>query len=131
MGRSKESVVYLDTHIVIWLYAGLVEKLSGKAKKIIEDRDLFISEVVRLELQYLFEIGRIKVTPSQIIRDLSRSINMKISSCPLNEIIDQALRIKWTRDVFDRLLAAEVQATGGRFVTADATIRKNLKQAVW
>jgi len=131
MGRSKASVAYLDTHIVVWLYAGLVEKLTENAKRTIEDNDVVISQLVKLELQYLFETGRIKVSPSKMIQALGRSIDLKISNCPLNEMIDQSIKISWTRDVFDRLLAAEVEATGGRFVTADATIRENLKQAVW
>jgi hypothetical protein len=33
MGRSKESLAYLDTHIVVWLYAGLVGKLSDTTTK--------------------------------------------------------------------------------------------------
>jgi PIN domain nuclease of toxin-antitoxin system len=59
MARNKQSVVFLDTHITVWLYAGLIEKISQTAKKTIEANDLLISPMVKLELQYLFEIGRI------------------------------------------------------------------------
>ena len=37
MGRSEQSVVYLDTHIVAWLYSGLTEKLTENAKKAIDN----------------------------------------------------------------------------------------------
>lgn len=131
MGRSKQAVVYLDTHIVVWLYAGLTEKLTENAKKEIDDCHVLISQMVRLELQYLYEIGRVRVKPSKIIKSLSKSIDLKISDCPLNEIIDEALKIDWTRDVFDRLLTAEAQAKGSGFITADENIRVNLKQAIW
>jgi PIN domain nuclease of toxin-antitoxin system len=82
MGRGKQAVVYLDTHIVVWLYAGLTEKLTKNAKKEIDD----------------------------------------CSDCPLDEIIDEALKIDWTRDIFDRLLTAEAQAKGSGFITADENI---------
>ena len=56
---------------------------------------------------------------------------MKMSGCPLNKVIDQALKINWTRDVFDRFLAAEVMAAGGWFETADAAVRENFEPAIW
>jgi len=99
--------VYLDTHIVVWLYAALTEKLTENAKKEIDNCDVLISQMVRLELQYLYEIGRIRVKPSEMLKSLSKSIDLKISGCPLNEIIDEALKIDWTRDIFDRLLTKE------------------------
>jgi PIN domain nuclease of toxin-antitoxin system len=37
-------LIYLDTHIVVWLYAGKVEKLSGLAKELINDHEVFISK---------------------------------------------------------------------------------------
>jgi len=124
-------MIYLDTHIVIWLYAGLTQKLSENAKRSIENFDILISQMVRLELQYLFEIGRVKVTPSKIIKELSRSINLKISDSPLSEIIEEALTIDWTRDVFDRLLTAEAKMQKSDFITADENIRANYNQAIW
>lgn len=131
MGRGKQSIVYLDTHIVVWLYAGLTEKLTENAKKAINDREVLISQMVRLELQYLFEVGRIKAKPSSMIKSLSKSIDLRISDCPLSEIIDEALKIKWTRDVFDRLLVAEAATKRVGFITADEHIKTNLKQAIW
>ena len=87
--------------------------------------------MVRLELQYLFEIGRIKAKPSKIIKSLSQSINLQISDRPLSNIIDEAFKISWTRDVFDRLMVAEAKAIGSGLITADDDIRKNFNQAIW
>jgi HAD superfamily hydrolase (TIGR01509 family) len=39
----------------VWLYAGKVENFSEQAKELINGHEVFISPVVRLELQYLFE----------------------------------------------------------------------------
>ena len=47
-------MIFLDTHIVVWLYAGCVKKLSKPVVEQIENNDLFISQLVRLEMQYLF-----------------------------------------------------------------------------
>lgn len=131
MARSKPSVVFLDTHIAVWLYAGLVEKISETARQTIEDNDLLISPMVKLEMQYLFEIGRITVKPDTIIKNLFAAIGLKISETPLQQIIEEALKISWTRDVFDRLLSAEVMVVGGGFITADENIKSNLKLVIW
>jgi len=56
-------LIYLDTHIVVWLYAGLSDRFSDLAKSLIDSHDLYISPMVRLELKYLNEIGRITASP--------------------------------------------------------------------
>jgi PIN domain nuclease of toxin-antitoxin system len=131
MARNKPSVVFLDTHIVVWLYAGLIEKISEPAKHAIEANDLLISPMVMLELQYLFEIGRITVKPDTIIKNLFAAIGLQVSETPLQQIIEAALKISWPRDVFDRLLSAEAMVAGGGFITADDVIKSNLKLAIW
>ena len=131
MARNRESVVFLDTHIAIWLYAGLSGKLSKIAKQAIDTHEVVISPMVKLEIQYLYEIGRITVKPDTIIRSLSRSIGLKVSETPLDQIIEEALKINWTRDVFDRLLSAEANLVGAGFITADDTIKTNFKKVVW
>ena len=50
--------IYLDTHVVAWLYSGLTDKLTDLAKTLINDNEVYISAIVRLELQYLYEIKR-------------------------------------------------------------------------
>lgn len=84
-------MIFLDTHIVVWLYAGQVTKLSKTVIDQIENSELFISQVVRLELQYLFEIGRITVTPETIIKSLNISIGLKISQMNAEQVFNQAI----------------------------------------
>jgi len=31
-------LIYLDTHVVVWLYAGKIKKLSAQAKDLINDQ---------------------------------------------------------------------------------------------
>jgi len=131
MARDRNTVVYLDTHINVWLYAGLVDKLTETAKKAIDESDLFVSQMVRLELQYLFEIGRIKVRADTIMKRLSKAIGLKISEVAFNHIIEEALKISWTRDVFDRLLVAEAKSLDHGFISADRNIQSNYKHTIW
>ena len=132
MERRSQSLAYLDTHIVVCLYAGLLDKFTPKAKAGIDDNNVVISQFARLELQYLYEIERIKVKPDKIIGALAGEIDLRISEYPLNNIIEKALMINWTRDVFDRLLVAETMRDPSLLlITADQKIREKFTQALW
>ena len=52
-----ETIAYLDTHLVVWLYAGQVELIPHSVREILENSNLLLSPMVDLELEYLFEIG--------------------------------------------------------------------------
>ena len=97
----------------------------------LEDNDLIISQIVRLELQYLFEVGRINVTPDEIIKALNFTIGLKISQNVSSQIIAHALDIQWTRDVFDRLITAEADFNKSTLITKDKKIRRNYPMAIW
>ena len=51
-------MTYSDTHVVVWLYGGDVERLSKAAQDQMQDEDLLVSPAVLLELEYLHEIER-------------------------------------------------------------------------
>jgi len=124
-------MIFLDTHVVVWLYAGCIAKLSKSAIEKIESNELFISQLVWLELQYLFEIGRITVEPEILLKSLKQSIGLKVSPMKVEQVFDQALNCEWTRDVFDRLITAEAEAENVVLVTKDEKIRANYDKACW
>jgi PIN domain nuclease of toxin-antitoxin system len=129
---AQSSLVYLDTHVTVWLHDGLIELLSAPALEAIETAErLVISPMVELEIQYLHEIGRFRPTASEAINILSVDAGLQRSEVPFRQIVQTAMRINWTRDPFDRLIAAEAEATQGRLVSKDSTIRENSKLAVW
>ena len=130
MAGTQKRIVYLDTHIVVWLYDALTDKLSKKSIELINEGQIFISPLVKLELEYLYEIKKIKVKPAPIITSLKSSIGMSISQTPFEEIIDVAVAFDWTRDPFDRILVAEAQVNNAYFVTKDKIIMKNYPLAV-
>ncbi len=131
VGRRKLILIYLDTHVVVWLYAGLIEKLTDLAKTLINEHEVYISVIVRLELQYLSEIQRITDKPDLIISDLSNRIGLKLCERNFNMIITQALGITWTRDPFDRIITANASLNENILITKDQNILDNYREAKW
>ena len=124
-------MIRLDTHVVVWLYTGEVEKLSPAAVKAIEDELPAISPLVGLELTYLHEIGRLTVTAAEILDDLAQRISLATSQALLANVVKTATALRWTRDPFDRLIAADALCVGASLVTKDSIIRANLETALW
>lgn len=125
------AVTHLDTHVVVWLRAGVVRKLSRQAKKRIERTALAISPVVALELQMLYEIGRIREPADTILAALQE--NPGLTFCPhhFTAVAQAATAFAWTRDPFDRLIVAQATAAGAALLTKDSTILDNCPTAVW
>jgi len=124
-------LIYLDTHVVVWLYAGKVENFSEQAKELINGHEVFISPVVRLELQYLFEIQRTTVEANEIVFDLSDRIGLKICDKSFNTIVSGALDFSWTRDPFDRIVVSNAAINHNILVTKDQNILENYEKAMW
>ncbi len=133
MARTrKPALIYLDTHIVCWLYEGRADLLSAAAAEAIEAAgQLLVSPIVELELQYLHEIDRISKGPESILAVLKKDIGLEPTNPPLGRVVAQAHGLRWTRDPFDRLIVAETLLAGGRLITRDATIRRHFAEAVW
>lgn len=132
MERIKKSgLVYLDTHIGVWLYDGLIDRLSPDAIAIIEAGHLLVSPIVELEIQYLHEIGRFRPTAQQVLDVLSNEIGLQRSELPFWAITRKACQLNWTRDPFDRLIVAEATIANAPLVTKDKIILTHYGQAVW
>lgn len=126
------TVIQLDTHVVVWLYTGHVDKLSMKVKRLIErHEEIAISPMVVLELEHLHEIGRLSVGGRTIAQGLAQQIGLQISHQPFPDVLDAAVDLSWTRDPFDRLIVAEAITTRCPLLTKDAVIRKHCKLAQW
>lgn len=125
------SVIYLDTHVVSWLYAGRKDLLPNRVREAIQECDVLISPMVRLELQYLHEIGRAKIPAARVIQDLSGAIGLKLCIHPFIKVIERAERQSWTRDPFDRVIVAQAALEKSMLATKDKTIRSHYEMAVW
>jgi len=123
--------IHLDTHVAIWLFLGLTEKLSSRAINLIESSDLSISSMVLLEIQYMYEIKRLKNDATFVFNELDRLISLKLSEHSFSSIAKEALTISWTRDPFDRLIVANAQVSDCNLLTKDSRILKNSELALW
>jgi PIN domain nuclease of toxin-antitoxin system len=123
---------YLDTNVVVRLAHGDLKKITKTAQKAIERYDLFVSPMVYLELQYLYEIGRITARPDVIITHLDSTIGLSNCPIPFADIARAACRETWTRDTFDRLIVAQARhAANAPLLTADESIKAHYKSAIW
>ncbi len=122
---------FLDTHITIWLYEKRLDLLSEKAKQYIEENDLFISPAVKLEIEYLFEIERIKDNSETICNFLKRNMDLKIEKSSFSEIIKISLNEKWTRDPFDRIIVAHSKLKDYTLISKDKKINKNYFRTIY
>ena len=123
--------MYLDTHVVIWLYQKDEERISSLARELIESRDLLVSPMVLLELEYLFETGKTKAEAAEIYDYLHDTIQIDVCSKPFGAVVKKAIGMKWTRDPFDRLITAQAALGESTLLTKDDTIRTNYANAVW
>jgi len=71
------------------------------------------------------------VKADTIIKYLAKSIQLRISEIAMNQIVEEALKIRWIRDVFDRLLVAEAAIANHGFISADRDIQTNYTRTIW
>lgn len=124
-------MMFLDTHAVIWLYAGELNRFSKKGIKLLETENLIISPMVQLELQFLKEINRVTVESSTILEYLSSTINLNLYEVNMVQTISEAITLTWTRDPFDRIIAASALVENTPLLTKDKVIQKHCSIAIW
>lgn len=124
-------MIYLDTHVVVWLYSGLTDSLSHQATNLIRANDLGISPVVILELDYLHEIGRVTVSGPEIVADLSERIGLATCREAFTDIIAHSRVMTWTRDPFDRIITGQAALSNAILLTKDRTILEHYPLARW
>lgn len=124
-------MIYLDTHVVVWLYAGRTDLLSPRATEQIEAESLYISPMVQLELEYLREIDRINVESALVIESLSQRIGLTLCDLPFAAVMVESIKQSWTRDPFDRLITAQAIARNAELLTKDKHVRDHCACAFW
>jgi PIN domain nuclease of toxin-antitoxin system len=119
-------ICYIDTQVAALLAQGNTAKFSRRALSLMETSDVRISPMAVLELQYLYEIGRIVITPHQILTKLSAQISLTVCDYPFPIIAEVATGESWTRDPFDRIIVAHAKANGAApLLTRDENILAN------
>lgn len=122
--------LHLDTHVAVWLRMGDGRRLRPIRRQL--DREpAKLSPFVLFELQMLFEIGRLRETGRWIVDRLADDHGVELTSEALAAATDRALDLTFTRDPFDRLIAAHALAASATLLTADQTLLKHVSCARW
>lgn len=123
-------MIHLDTHVAVWLRAGETKRLKP-VMRLIENEELGLSPFVVLELQALFEIGRLRETGRWIAEALEDDYGIAITTSGIERAGDRALDLSFTRDPYDRLIAGHALAAGASLLTVDEVLRANVSCARW
>ena len=124
-------LTHLDTHAVIWLYAGELDRFTPAALEGLRSSSPVISPIVPLEIQYLFEVGKITVHADTVVEALQRDIGLSLSEHSFQDVARRSLHNSWTRDPFDRIIAADAAIGEDRLLTKDEIIRAHYRHAFW
>lgn len=109
----------------------MAERLPAAARTLIGERELRLSPIAALELAYLHEIRRARDPLATMLAALRRDIGLELVDASTLELMHAATELTWTRDPFDRLIAAHALIANTPLVTADETILDNLSLATW
>ncbi|TVR74130.1 MAG: PIN domain-containing protein [Spirochaetaceae bacterium] len=124
-------ILHLDTHVVVYLYAGERWRFPSRALTALDHARLVYSPIVELEVQYLHETGRITAGPTEIFPYLADRVGLAPDDTPYVVVARVARTLSWTRDPFDRLITAAASASNQPLLTRDKTIHHHYPAALW
>lgn len=120
----------LDTHIAVRLFEGRSAGLSAQALRMIDRDSVSISPAVMLEIEMLHEIRRLRVGAAAIVRYLDEHLAIRVAGDRFAEVARQALAFGFTRDPFDRLIAAHAEVLKAPLITFDEQLQRNYPRAL-
>jgi PIN domain nuclease of toxin-antitoxin system len=109
-------VILLDTNAFIGLEAG-----HQRAEPVLGAR-LALSPATVLELACLAESGRLTPNRPDYLEALTQHARVRLDQPPASEWFLRATGLTFTRDRFDRLIAAHALLRGWRLATGDRRI---------
>ena len=119
--QQASPVILLDTNALIWL----INQTQRVRPLLKQRRGLYISPASLLELQFLGEAGRIRLSERDV-NTLADDDRWMLDDPPAAAWFATAAHLGWTRDPFDRLLAAHAQFRGWRLATGDRSLLEQL-----
>lgn len=117
--------------MVGWLYEGAERRIPTAVRDLIESGEPLVSPIVELELTYLYEVGRVTEPATAPLTALRKTIGLQVADVSAAALVQAATKLSWTRDPFDRMIAAQAIVADAPLATADGTILANLPLATW
>ena len=111
----------LDTHFLIWLVLGS-DRLA-EFPWLDRYQPWGVSPVSFLEIQFLAEIGRLSVRNPEFTSAVMDDPRFSVDDIALVALVRHGLKLGWTRDPFDRLLAAHSLARRVPLCSLDRRVR--------
>ena len=94
----------LDTHFVVWVVSG-----SGRLANypwLDKYQPWGVSPITLLEIQLLAEVGRRHIDSPRFAKQVTSDSRFQFDDAPFTTLVQRSLELSWTRDPFDRLIAA-------------------------
>lgn len=121
LAAAEAAVILLDTHAAIWLLQG-----QRRARPLERLPRLYLSPATVLELQFLEEVGRVRFAGQASPATLAADERWRLDDPPSSRWFAAACDVGWTRDPFDRLLAAHARLRGWKLATADVVLLERM-----
>lgn len=121
----------LDTHCAVFLHSGEIGLFGKTACHLLDTEDIYIGPMVLLELQYLYETGKIAFDGKTILSELQSDLGLRVLDRHWYGVCIKAMELFWTRDPFDRTITAQALVEGQRLLTRNKIIREHCSLAFW
>jgi PIN domain nuclease of toxin-antitoxin system len=114
-------VILLDTNALIWLF-----QQHKRARPLAHIARRYISPASILELQFLVEVGKLRFEDSGALADIAADDRWTLDEPPSVRWFAAAAEVGWTRDPFDRLIAAHARLRHWKLATGDTALVEHL-----
>lgn len=129
--ERRDLKAFLDTHAAIFLWEGRIEAFGADSRRLLERAALLVSPMVRLEMTFLREVGKIESEPVRMLDDLETELGVLEAADSLPRVIGHAEPLSWTRDPFDRLIVATALLHDAPLVSRDRSIQQHYSLTIW
>ena len=118
----------LDTHFLIWIVSDSKRLRNYPWLKQYEPWG--VSPVSLLEIQLLAEVGRRRIDNPRFAEEVMDDPRFVVDEVPFVALIRKSLELSWTRDPFDRLIAAHSLARRIPLCSVDELMREHHQHIV-
>ena len=122
---AQAPVILLDTNAIIWL-----AQAHRRARPLQAFSRLHISPASLLEIQFLMETGRLRFKDTASVETIVSDTRWRLDEPPAGSWFTTACEFGWTRDPFDRLIAAHARVRRWKLATGDDQLIEQLPPSV-